>query len=549
MRLLFLFGALTVAPTMWAQSSADPALQYRQAVDKQQAGDLAGAAQLYKEVLRQDPGNVAARSNLGAALAAQGHFDEAIPEYELALKGAPEQVRPYLQRNLALAYYKSGSLPQALPLLISLHEAQPQNRDAMLLAADCLLQLGEPAKALALLEPLRSQAAEDKALAWVIGNAYLRSGRTADGQRVLDPILKDTNSAEGNYALGMAMFTSGDYSASVKALARAIELDPALPHAQSFYGQALLFTGDPDAALIAFRKQLEADPIDFDANFQTAAILARRGAFVDAEPLLRRAVVLRPGSAPAHLALAEALTGQKKTAAARAELEATVRQWPDFGTAHQRLADLYTNMGLRTEAAQEQALAAKYTVKTAAPPGLRDGTLAPRFDLAHSDGTGKVKINGPVPGKPTVLVFGSYSCPNFRTASPALNEMSKLYAGKVPFLLVYIREAHATDQWQSTVNQREQVQLAPALSEGQKHEYAAMCERKLHLQFPSAVDGLDNAAEQAYSAWPSRVYVISADGRIRYSSGLTEQEFDRRALEKAVRSVIRQPPLNSGNRP
>jgi tetratricopeptide (TPR) repeat protein len=536
LRLLLLFCALTFARSAWAQSSAD---LYRQAVDKQHQGDLVGAAQLYKEVLRQGPGNVAARSNLGAALAAQGHFDEAIPEYEMALKSAPEQVRPYLQRNLALAYYKSGRLPQALPLFMSLLEAQPQDRDATLLVADCLLQLGEPAKALALLEPLGSQAGADKALAWVIGNAYLRSGRTADAQRALDPILKDTNSAEGNYAVGMAMLTSGDYPASVKALAHAIELDPALPHAQSFYGQALLFTGDPDAALAAFRKQLAADPIDYDANFQAAAILARRGAFADAEPLLRRAVMLRPGSAAAHFALAEALLAEKKTPAARAELEATVRQWPEFGTAHQRLAELYTSAGLRTDAAREQALAAKYAVKVPAPTGLRAGTLAPRFELARSDGTGKVKINGPLPGKPTVLVFGSYSCPNFRTASPALNEMSTLYSGKAAFLLVYIREAHATDQWQSTVNQREQVQLAPASSESQKHEYAAMCERNLHLRFPSAVDALDNAAEQAYSAWPSKVYVISSDGRIRYSSSLTEQEFDRTALEKAVRAVIR----------
>ncbi len=117
--------------------------------------------------------------------------------------------------------------------------------------------------------------------------------------------------------------------------------------------------------------------------------------------------------------------------------------------------------------------------------------------------------------------------------------MSKRYGGNVAFLLVYIREAHATDKWQSTINEREKVQLAPAASEGQKHEYAVMCERKLHLQFPSVVDGLDNAAERAYSAWPSKVYVITAGGQIRYSSGLTEQEFDRGALEKAVASVTR----------
>src|SRR5260370_39493964 len=124
--------------------------------------------------------------------------------------------------------------------------------------------------------------------------------------------------------------------------------------------------------------------------------------------------------------------------------------------------------------------------------------MVPGCDLAGSNG-GRVRIYSPLAGKPTVLVFGSYSCPNFRTAAPVLNAMAQEYAGKAGFLLVYIREAHATDQWQSTINEREQIQLAPAASAEQKHEYAAMCQRKLHLQFPSAVDGLDNAAEKAYA--------------------------------------------------
>ena len=123
-----------------------------------------------------------------------------------------------------------------------------------------------------------------------------------------------------------------------------------------------------------------------------------------------------------------------------------------------------------------------------------------------------------------------------------LNEFSARFGGQAGFLLVYIREAHATGEWQSTVNEREHVQLAPASSMEQKHEYATMCTRKLELRFPSAVDALDNAAEQAYAAWPSRVYVISADGQVRYSSGLIEEEFDRAALESAIRSVISTPP-------
>lgn len=536
---LLLYLVLAAFQTSLAPAQ-DAASLYRQGVDRQQAGDLAGAADLYRQSLHLDASNIAARSNLGAALAGLGRYDEAIPEYQEALKSAPAQALPYLQRNLALAYYKSGRLQEAAPLLLALHEAQPANREATLLAADCLLQLGEPGQALGLLEPIAGDAANDKALAYVLGIAYLKNGKTADAQRVLDPILKDTASPEGNYALGMAMFTSGDYPAALQSLALAIQLNPALPHVYSYYGQALIFTGDADAALAAFMKQLAADRNDYDANYQSGVILSRRGRYAEAEPLLHHAVLLRPNSNWAHLALAEAWIGKGQWAEARKELEAAVAKWPEFGAAHARLATVYGNAGATTEELRERALADKYTPEASGitATGPKPGTPAPRLKLARSAGGGSVNLPLPEQGKPAILVFGSYTCPNFRKASPVLNELAARYGGQASFLLVYIREAHATGAWQSTVNEREHIQLAAAVSMEQKHEYAMMCTRKLELSFPSVVDGLDNAAERAYAAWPSRVYVIAANGQVRYSSGLIEEEFDRGALESAIRTVI-----------
>ena len=427
---------------------------YRQGVDRQQQGDLAGAAGLYKESLKLDGTNIAARSNLGAALAGLGRYDEAIPEYQQALQAATNaasnaatssassaaygQARQYLQRNLALAYYKSGRFQEAAPLLMSLHEAQPDNRDATLLAADCLLQLGEPAKSLALLEPIAADAANDKALAYVLGIVYLKTGRTSEAQRVLDPILKDKSSAEGNYALGMAMFTSGDYPSATRAFERAIQLNPSLPHLQSYYGLTLLFTGDPDAALAAFSRQLAADQNDYEANFESGVILSRRGRHAEAEPLLRRAALLRPNSPEVRLALAETLIGRNNAAEARKELEVAVRQWPEFGAAHARLAEVYTKAGLPAAASRERSLAARYTARTGsiAETGPRRGTLAPRLQLARADGAGPIQVTSPEPGKPVVLVFGSYTCPNFRKAAGALNELSERFGSRASFLLV-----------------------------------------------------------------------------------------------------------------
>lgn len=530
-------AALLFVLAAFAAQAQDAAALYRQGVDSQQKGDLAAAAEAYRKSLALDSSSIAAHSNLGAALVGLGRFEEAVPEYLKALEGAPAQYRPVLRRNLALAYYKSGRMNDAAPILVALHEADPTSHPAALLAADCLLQLGEPARALEILRPLAGEADSDRALEYLLGIAYLRNGETAEAQRVLDPILKDDSSAEGQYALGVAMFTSGDYPSAVSALRRAIQLNPGLAHVQSYYGQALVFSGDPDGALEAFDKQLKADPNDYDAGFESAAILLRRKKYAEAEPLLRRAVLLRPKASEARLALADALAGESRPNDARTELQSIVREWPEFGAAHARLADIYKQAGLAADAARERALAVKYEVK-AAPgdiAGPRAGTPAPVFVLAKSEGGGTARI--PAQGKPTVLVFGSYTCPNFRKASPVLNELAMKLQGQVAFLQVYIREAHATGQWQSTVNERENVELAMPSSMDQKNGYAVMCNRKLHLHFPAVVDGLDDAAEKAYAAWPSHVYVIAADGKVRYSSALIEEDFDPKALETAIRAV------------
>lgn len=531
--------AFAIAGQAFAIAGQDGSALYREGVDRQRAGDLSGAVAAYRASLALDGSNVAAHSNLGAALAGLGRFDEAIPEYENALRNAPELYRQALRKNLALAYYKSGRLRDAAPILTALHESAPGDHPAALLAADCLLQLGEPATALRILEPLAGEAANDRGLAYILGVAYLKNGRTAEAQRILDPILRDDSSAEGQYALGLAMFTSGDYPAAVAALRRAIQLNPALPHIQSYFGQALVFSGDPDGALEAFAKQLAADSTDYDANYQSASILLRRSKFAEAEPLLRRALLLRPKAAEPRLGLADVLLGEGQANEARSELENLIRDWPEFGAAHARLSAIYRKAGLTANAAREQALAARYASKSETAPaaGPAVGASAPVFLLAKSEGGGQERI--PVLGRPTVLVFGSYTCPNFRKAAPVLNDLSQKLRQTVRFEQVYIREAHAAGQWQSTVNEREEIQLAMPNSIEEKSGYAALCSRKLHLQFPALLDGMDNGAEQAYAAWPSRVYVIGSDGRVKYSSALIEEDFDAKALESAIRDTAR----------
>src|SRR5258708_29196896 len=101
-----------------------------------------------------------------------------------------------------------------------------------------------------------------------------------------------------------------------------------------------------------------------------------------------------------------------------------------------------------------------------------------------------------------------------------------------------MREAHGGGSWQSTIKRREGVDLADASTFEQKREYAVSCIRKLKIPYNTAVDPLDNGAEKAYAAWPSRVYLVDKQGHVAFNSPLDELNFDASKLDSALQSAI-----------
>jgi tetratricopeptide (TPR) repeat protein len=405
-----------------------------------------------------------------------------------------------------------------------------------MLLADGNLQLGDNRRVIELLQPLAAQHVEDLGVAYMLGTALLREQRLQEGQVLLDRILRNGDSAEARFLLGTRMFESGDYPAAVKQFAGAIDLNPHLPQLQSFYGQALLDTGDPDAASAAFRQELASNPSDFDSNLGLAQILVARKRFTEAAPLAKRALLLRPESVSAKLTMAECLSGSGQFADARPYAEAAARELVGSAEAHQTLSEVYRGLRRTTDAVREHQAAR--AIEIASDPGPKLNSLAPDFELNDPLENKKTGLRDFRGRSPVVLVFGSYSCPNFRESAEALKSMYKRYEASVPFLLIYIREAHATGNWQSTRNERQNVSLAPVSTLADKQEHAAMCSRKMHLPFPALVDGMDGRVERLYNAWPSRAFIIGRDGRVLYSTRLTELDFHAAEMESVLKRTI-----------
>ena len=353
------------------------------------------------------------------------------------------------------------------------------------------------------------------------------------------PNLQAEDSAEAHFLLGKRLLESGNYPAAVRELARAIELNPKLPQLQSSYGLALLNTGDPVGAAAAFRRELAENPKDFAANLALGQILIVSKQYSEATPFVRAALRSHPESIEARLAWGECLAAEGKLEEARERLEAVVLAVPDSLEAHRELLSVYTRLHLRSEAALERDTVRRLEQDAEAKDaGPQVNAVAPDFDLPEAGANRQVRLSEFRGKTPVVLVFGSYSCPNFRAAAEALNALFEHYGRQARFFLVYIREAHAAGDWQSTRNVREGVAVAPASTLEDKENHAAMCTRELHLKFPALVDGREGRVETAYAAWPSRAYVIGADGRVRFSTRLTQLEFHAGAMEAALRAAI-----------
>src|SRR5207249_3707171 len=157
--------------------------------------------------------------------------------------------------------------------------------------------------------------------------------------------------------------------------------------------------------------------------------------------------------------------------AARKRLEEIIARVPKYSDAHQSLADALDQLGLKQDAERERVLAAGLR-SSSLVEGIASGAEAPDFSLSSPSGSAAPRLSS-LRGKPVVLIFGSYTCPKFRSQVDALNRLSERYRDRAVFLLVYIREAHGDATWQSTVNQREGVAQPDAASIGQKREYAA----------------------------------------------------------------------------
>jgi hypothetical protein len=115
-----------------------------------------------------------------------------------------------------------------------------------------------------------------------------------------------------------------------------------------------------------------------------------------------------------------------------------------------------------------------------------------------------------------------------------IEALREKYRGEVEVVIVYIKEAHPEDEWQSESNiEGDVVYQQPKSFEARVGLVKTFIE-KMGVKTPTLVDGIENTAMACYAAWPERIYVIDTDGTIAYKGGMGPFGFEPEEVEELL---------------
>jgi tetratricopeptide (TPR) repeat protein len=356
-------AAQAPTPTPVRAPTPDAAELMARAVALHQAGDIVGAVDAYRQVLKLVPDSAGVHSNLGAALSHLGRYEEAIEEYRQALRVQPNN--PDYRFNLALALYKSARLDEAAAEFERVLAARPDSPNATLLLADCRLQLGETRKVIELLSPHEASFADNDAFAYILGTALIAENDLERGQAVIDRLLRK-GSAEAHLLMAAAHIKAKDFEHAGEELRLARRLNPRLPGLNFMQGQCLMGSRDWEGAARAFRAELDINPNHFEACLMLGTLRKDEGRYDDALQYLKRATQMRSGDTRAMYSLAGIYVATGQFEEARKLLEEVARLVPDNEQTHVSLATVYFRLNRPQDAERERALVRKLNEQSVA---------------------------------------------------------------------------------------------------------------------------------------------------------------------------------------
>jgi predicted O-linked N-acetylglucosamine transferase (SPINDLY family) len=276
------------------------------AIGHHQAGRLAEAEGVYRQILAQVPEHAEALHLLGCVALQTGHLGAAIDLIGRAVTIAPGAAAYHC--NLGESYRRAGQPERAISCLSRAIELEPGFLDAHNDFGAALREVGRTDESITAFRraiELKPDFAEAHSN---LGSALTERGAFDDAIAAFRRAIElKPDFAEAHSNLGSALTEKGAAGDAILACRHAIDLKPDLARAHSNLGNALRRSGAIDEAIAAYRRAIELKPDFAKAHCNLGSALTEKGALDDAIAAYRQAIKLKPDDPEAFTGLAGAL--------------------------------------------------------------------------------------------------------------------------------------------------------------------------------------------------------------------------------------------------
>ena len=330
-------------------------------------GDLREAEDLYRAVLRQQPGQPDASHNLGVLAIDEGYTKKALPLLIAAIQSDPN--RELFWFSYIDGLIKDGNVEEAERTLLDVKQAGAslagvdslerllaqafsahEDSDHPMLASEdgCEKDKNEERSTRDRLS--HSTSGPDKKKINNLLELY-QSGNLAEAELLALSFTENFPSHQfGWKVLGAVYDQMGRFNESLAAINQSLALVPA--DAEEHYNLAGLLSklGRLDEAVASFSHAIKLKPDFAEAHYNLASIFKELDRQQDAESSYRCAIVSRPDYAEAHFNLAITLGELGRISEAEDSYRKTILVQPNFAEAHFNLGNLLKNLGKLADA-------------------------------------------------------------------------------------------------------------------------------------------------------------------------------------------------------
>ncbi len=278
-------GALSPAA---ASEPAEPAAALAQALaaaeESLDQGESETAESRYRSALREG------WLLMGALAMADGDLEGAADAFERAAGSATDDRRALLA--LATVELEAGRAGKSASLLRRLAARDPADVEARQALARALAAAGSLDEAIQELEELRTLVPESLETLFSLATAYLRRGRLAAAEPLLDRLALERPLPQTWVLIGRTYRDHGHYEQARSALAAALELDPQVRRAHYYLGTVDLLSegrGRLEQAIEHFQAELRVAPDDPMTNLYLGVGLVESRRHEEALPPLETA--------------------------------------------------------------------------------------------------------------------------------------------------------------------------------------------------------------------------------------------------------------------